>query len=146
VGSYNGTRPFRGRTAAHDAEVARRTAAAVAWMDAAFAEARRARARGVVLVTHANIGLDRRREPRQGYDAFVEALERQVAGYRGPVLLIHGDSHHQRVDHPLRNGRGETYRNFTRLESYGSPDIGWVRVVVDSAAGRITTYEPRRMR
>ncbi|HYR10207.1 MAG TPA: hypothetical protein VEQ60_20705 [Longimicrobium sp.] len=61
------------------------------------------------------------------------------------MLLIHGDTHHQRVDHPLRNARGEAYRNFTRLESYGSPDIGWVRVVVDSADGRITTYEPRRM-
>lgn len=69
-----------------------------------------------------------------------------VAAFRGPVLLIHGDTHHPRVDHPLRNARGEPYRNFTRLESYGSPDIGWTRVVVDSAAGRITAYEPRRMR
>jgi hypothetical protein len=30
--------------------------------------------------------------------------------------------------------------------AYGSPDIGRVRVVVDRAAGRITTCEPRRMR
>lgn len=145
VGSYNGTRPFRGRTDAHDQEVARRTAAAVAWMDEAFEEARRTRARGVVLVTHANIGIDPD-EPREGYGPFVDALERHVAAFRGPVLLIHGDSHHQRVDHPLRNARGETYRNFTRVESYGSPDIGWTRVVVDSVAGRVTTYEPRRMR
>lgn len=146
VGSSNGSKPFRGRSERHDAEVRRRTEAAVAWMDAAFAEAGRTSAKGVVLVTHANIGLDRRNEPRQGYDRFLDALERRVEAYGGPVLLIHGDSHHQRVDQPLRNRKGETLRNFTRLETYGSPDIGWVRVVVDSASGRITAYEPRRIR
>jgi hypothetical protein len=145
VGSYNGTRPFPGRGAAHDAEVARRNAAAVAWMDASFAEARRTQAAGVVLVTHANTGVDPRHEPREGYGSFMHALHRQVAGFRGPVLLIHGDTHNQRVDQPLRDARGETYRNFTRLESYGSPDIGWTRVVVDTVTGRMT-YEPRKMR
>ncbi|HEX2211080.1 MAG TPA: hypothetical protein VHG93_25580 [Longimicrobium sp.] len=146
VGSANGTRPFRGRRRENDAEVARRTAAAIAWMDAAFAEARRTGARGVVLVTHANVGIDPRNEPRQGYGGFVDALERQVAGFRGPVVLIHGDTHHARVDHPLRDRGGEAYRNFTRVESYGSPDIGWTRVVVDSVAGRVTAYEPRKVR
>lgn len=146
VGSSNGIEPFRGRTQENDEEVARRTAAAIAWMDEAFAEARRTSATGVVIATHANIGIDREDEPRQGYGAFVDALERQVAGYSGPVLLIHGDSHHQRVDHPLRDASGRPYRNFTRVESYGSPDIGWMRVVVDSVAGRVTAYEPRRIR
>lgn len=66
--------------------------------------------------------------------------------FAGPVHLIHGDSHTQRVDRPLRDrDTGEPLANFTRLEAYGSPDIGWVRVVVDSAAGRIAAYEPRLM-
>jgi hypothetical protein len=36
--------------------------------------------------------------------------------------------------------------NFTRLETFGSPDIGWVRVVVDTVAGRVVEFEPRLMR
>ena len=76
----------------------------------------------------------------------MDRLEDLVKGFAGPVLLIHGDSHTQRVDHPLRDrGTGEPLANFTRLETYGAPDIGWVRVVVDSVAGRIVDYEPRLM-
>ena len=33
----------------------------------------------------------------------------------------------------------------TRLETFGSPDIGWVRVVVDSVSGEFS-FEPRIMR
>lgn len=146
VGSRNGLQPFAGRTAAHDAEAARRMAAAVAWLDAAFAAARGSSARGVVLVTHANVGLEGGRRARDAYAPFVERLRERVAGFSGPVLFIHGDSHTQRTDQPLRNAQGRVYRNFTRLETFGSPEIGWVRVVVDTAAGRVTEVEPRRMR
>lgn len=63
------------------------------------------------------------------------------------MLLIHGDTHEYTVDHPLRRaGTGEALENFTGLETYGSPDIGWVRVVVDSVAGRVVEFEPRLMR
>ncbi|HEV3050011.1 MAG TPA: hypothetical protein VGX50_06870, partial [Longimicrobium sp.] len=66
VGSQNGLPRFPGRTAAHDAEVERRTAAALAWLDAAFQAARASSARGVVLVTHANVGLEPSRQ-RKAY-------------------------------------------------------------------------------
>jgi len=73
-------------------------------------------------------------------------LEQVVKGFPGQVLLIHGDSHTQRVDHPLLDRQtGQPLPNFTRLETFGSPDIGWVRVVVDTVAGRIVQYEPRLM-
>jgi hypothetical protein len=42
-------------------------------------------------------------------------------------------------------GTREVLENFTRLETFGSPDIGWVRVVVDSVAGRVVEIEPRLM-
>lgn len=64
----------------------------------------------------------------------------------GPVLLIHGDSHHQRVDQPLKDDVGRTYENFTRLKTFGFPDTGWIRVVVDTVAGRFVEFEPRVMR
>lgn len=147
VGSSNGLDPFAGRTAAHDAEVERRTNAAIQWLDDAFEQAAERSAKGVVLAVHGNVGLEGD-DPgtRYGYEAFVANLERRVAGFPGPVLFIHGDSHTQRVDQPLSDGDARPYENFTRLETYGSPDIGWVRVVVDTVAGRVTRYEPRLMR
>ncbi len=93
-----------------------------------------------------NPGLERAPEAWSGFEEFVDRLEELVKGFEGPVLFIHGDTHRQRVDQPLRDREtGDPLLNFTRLETYGSPDIGWVRVVVDTAAGRIVEYEPRLM-
>lgn len=146
VGSGNGREPFATRTAANDAEVERRTAAAVAWLDRTFELAKEQSAKGVVLAMHGDMGLEGRRTSRPGYDLFVAALQQNVASFPGAVLLIHGDSHVQRVDQPLRDATGRAYQNFTRLETFGSPDIGWVRVVVDTVAGRIARFEPRLTR
>ncbi len=150
VGSANGTLIFEGRTPAHDAEVLRRTEAGVAWLDGTFAAARADSAEGVVIFAHGNVSLERGgawgewgSEP---YEPFVTALEKQVAVFPGPVLFIHGDSHEQRVDQPLRDSAGVVHANFTRLETFGSPDIGWVRVVVDTLGGRFLEFEPRLMR
>jgi hypothetical protein len=146
VGSDDAGEPFAGRTAAHDSAAALRARAALAWLDSAFARARAAEAKGIVLVMHANIGVDRVREPRAGYDALLARLEERARAWPGTVLLIHGDSHTQRVDHPLREADGRPMERFTRLETFGSPNIGWVRVVVDTVAGRIARIEPRLAR
>lgn len=148
VGSSNAGEPFSGRTAAHDAEVVRRTHAAIVWLDSAFAKAEAMSAKGVVLALHGDMGLEQRSGPGRAYTGLVERLKTHAAAFDGPVLLIHGDSHIQRVDHPLTDSAegGRAFANFTRLETFGSPEIGWVRVVVDTLTGRIITYEPRLMR
>ena len=145
VGSFNATKRFRGRTAADDSAVVRRTAAAMAWIDSGFAIARGDSLSGVVIAIHA----DPHFLERSGnvFQPFLTRLAQHTAAFPGQVLLIHGDSHEYRLDHPLmRPGTSETFENFTRLETYGSPDIGWVRVVVDSVAGRFVEFEPRVMR
>lgn len=148
MGSDNATEPFPGRDAADDSEVARRTAAALAWLDGTFSVARVEGLQGVVLAIHGDPGFEGSPPSptvRPGYEAFVDRLAALVKDFSGPVLLIHGDSHIQRVDHPLTDGTtGQPLPNFTRLETFGSPDIGWIRVVIDSAAGRVISYEPRR--
>ena len=148
VGSGNAGAPFPGRGAADDAEAARRAEAAVAWLDRTFDVARARSAKGVVLALHANVGLERADSgrARRGYERLVARLEERVAVFPGSVLLVHGDSHVQRVDHPLADSAGRPYANFTRLETFGSPDVGWVRVTVDTVAGRIVRYEPRLVR
>lgn len=146
VGSSDAGEPFRGRTAANDAENARRRRAAIAWLDAAFSKARETSARGVVIAAHADMGLESASGSGKAYAEFVGRVKKHVDAFRGPVLLIHGDSHVQRVDHPLVDQTGQPYPNFTRLETYGAPDIGWIRVVVDTVSGQVSSYEPRLMR
>ena len=144
-GSENGTLPFQGRSSRHDDEVVGRTAAAVAWMDEVFGRAKAMDPAGVVLVTHANVSLEGG-SPDNPYRDFVQALRGHVARFSGPVLFVHGDSHEHRVDHPLGDGAGSPFSHFTRVETFGSPDIGWVRIVVDTLSAEVLDVEPRLMR
>ena len=146
VGSQNASAPFPTRTQADDDEVARRTQAALNWVDAAFATARADSLSGVVLTIHGDpgFGWDEWIEP--SYADFLDRLAAHTASFGGPVLLIHGDSHEYLVDHPLMDPTsGAPLPNFTRLETFGSPDIGWVRVVVDTVQARFVAFEPRVM-
>jgi hypothetical protein len=49
------------------------------------------------------------------------------------VVLIHGDSHRFVHDQPLLDAAGHRVANVTRIETFGSPDVGWVEVVLDAA-------------
>jgi hypothetical protein len=144
VGGGNALDAFPGRTAANDLDVAQRTEAALAWMQAAFDIARADSLHGVVLALHGNPGLERDPEAWNGYTDFVARLARLTASFPGQVVLIHGDTHTFRVDHPLIGPSGRALVNFTRIETYGSPDIGWVRVVIDSTRGELVDFQPRR--
>ena len=149
VGSGNASVPFRGRTAANDAEVVRRERAAIAWIDSAFSKARAMSAKGVVIAMHGDMYFENppgETGPKRPYANLVGRLRTHTGAFVGQVLVIHGDSHFQRVDHPLSDTAGRVYPNFTRLETFGAPEIGWVRVVVDSVVGRIIAYAPRRIR
>jgi LmbE family N-acetylglucosaminyl deacetylase len=116
-------------------------------MSETFRLARAEGAKGIVLAMHADAGLGREPDVYPGYEDFADRLEDLVRGFDGQVLLIHGDDHELHVDHPLRDrATGQVLENFTRLETFGSPDIGWIRVVVDTIAGRISDYEPRLLR
>jgi hypothetical protein len=146
VGSRNAMERFDGRTAADDSAVVRRTDAALAWLDATFAVARRDSLRGVVIAIHTNPRFGQRLSGGNPFRGFLDRLARHTSTFPGQVVVIHGDTHEFQVDQPLAHPEtGQSLTNFTRLETYGSPDIGWVRVVVDSATGRVLEYEPRLM-
>lgn len=145
VGSGNGTEPFAKRTVANDNEVKRRTKAAIHWIGATFAKARTLNSKGVVIAMHADPDFDLF-PGTEGYDAILTKLSEEVATFSGPVLLIHGDDHEFIYDQPLKNLQtGERLQNFFRLETMGSPNIGWVRVVIDSTKGQIFDVQPRTM-
>jgi hypothetical protein len=69
---------------------------------------------------------------KSGYTDLVQLLETEVMSFGKPVLFVHGDSHVFRVDKPLFNTKNRrTLENFTRVEVFGSPDVHWVRIVVE---------------
>jgi hypothetical protein len=142
VGSENAQEEYPERSPAADAEVARRTAAAFAWIDEAFDVARAQGRSGVVIAMHADPGYYYRGAP-EPFEDFQLHLRDQVMNFEGEVMLIHGDSHVQRHDHPMKDPDGEHIQRFTRVETYGSPQIGWVRVVVDTVNGEFRDVQTR---
>ncbi len=112
------------------AESAARTAAALAWLQQAFAEARTEGLRGVVVLTQAN-PFSSSGGIRRSFAGFIAVLARETTNYAGAVLLGHGDTHIHRVDQPLKHpDNGSVLRNFTRAEVFGSPQVNWLRVRV----------------
>jgi hypothetical protein len=102
--------------------------------------------RSIVIAMHADPGFDRAGGAWPAHASFVAALASHAREYSGSVYLIHGDHHTYRVDQPFaRRSREAEAANVTRMETFGSPDIGWVRVVVDTLAGRVLAFEPRNM-
>ena len=134
VGSENALAGFPGRTPEDDAEAARRTGAAIAWMREGFRVARETDAPALLIALHGNprFETDREADPPGPYTGFLRALSGETSAFRRPVLLVHGDSHYFRVDKPLTGPEsGRRLDNFTRLEVFGSPHVHWVRVQVD---------------
>jgi hypothetical protein len=128
-----------------------RLAANTAWIDAAFARALAANLRAVVLVLQANPGFEGgetkpRTAPadaRDGYAEFKRQLARQARAFGKPVLVVHGDTHSHRIDRPLRDESGPV-GNVTRLETFGSPGLGWVKVTIDPGDPAVFRFAPRR--
>jgi hypothetical protein len=138
-GSWNGARARAGRTPADEAEVTRRTAAAVRWLREAFASAAAKQARAVVIAYHASLGLYHApgHPYRRLYEPIVIALEEEAARWGKPVLVVHGDDHHFVVDRPFPRAP-----NITRLEVPGSPLVGWVRVIVRPETSPLFEFQP----
>ena len=134
TGSRNGT----GRTPEEDRAAWARLDAATSWMRETFAKASNAPA--VVLAYHAAIPLGQPKgdQWRPTYDSFMTALEEETARYGKPVLVVHGDHHEYLVDHPVPR-----LPNLTRLEVPGSPDVGWVHVVVTPRAVSTFSFSKR---
>lgn len=126
-----------GRTPEADAEYADRNSANLAWIKECFALAKRSNSKGIVLVAQANPGfeLDPTDKRRSGYNDFIATLETETGNFPGQVVFVHGDTHYFRIDKPLPYFTDETQlprmKNFTRVETFGSPNVHWLRAFYD---------------
>ena len=130
-------------------EFVARSAANHAWLAQAFAHARSQRLAGVLILIQANPGFEAARAglSQPGYDAFLAQLRQEAARFAGPVVLVHGDTHRQRVDHPLSDpASGALVRNLTRVETFGWPFLGWVLGTVDVRDPQVFRFEAKPWR
>jgi hypothetical protein len=153
-----------GRTLEMDAEHLERMAATIAWMRQAFARAKTDNSRGLVLMTQANPAFENHWPAGQRalyssmvvgtkppekmqpspFDDYINALAEEMESYDKPVAFLHGDTHRFRIDHSLYSTKtNRRFENFIRVETYGSPDIHWVKVTVDPADPQLFRFDPQ---
>ena len=113
------------------------------WLTDSFARARRDRMAGIVLLFQANPGFTHFAQglPQRGFREFLETLRRETLGFSGRVVAVHGDTHNSRIDQPLRDGNGKTIPNFTRVETFGYPLMGWTRGIIDTGSPALFRFE-----
>lgn len=150
-------------TAPNPAEFAARNAANIAWLRAAFAEAKAKESAAVMIISQADPGFDQSdgtraplRNPRtlaeanpalDGYKTFLTAVREETIAFAKPVAYVHGDSHYFRVDKPLLDANGSRLENFTRVETFGDNaatglnDVHWVKALVDPESRDVFAFQ-----
>lgn len=130
-------------SATDSAERDKRVAAAVSWIETAFAQAKASDAKGVFLAMQADpwmvFGLpgllraacESCAAPRNSLQWLYPLLIKESLAFGKPVVLAVGDTHIFRVDKPLYTEAGALVENFTRVESFGNPLVHWVNVKVE---------------
>jgi hypothetical protein len=137
-----------GATVGNLEEYTERNAANLAWMRESFALATQDGRLGLMLFIQGNpFPFSPNDSDLNGYEEFLAALEGETLKFVKPVVLAHGDSHYFRVDKPLPRPDPDGYRrsrivNFTRVENFGSPDVHWLRGIVDPRDSALFSFRP----
>jgi hypothetical protein len=133
-----------------NAEYLERDVANIAWMEESFQKAKDTKARGVVLVLQADVGFDWPETEDadesllpefSGYRNFMAHVIQQTEKFDGQVLFVHGDTHFFKIDKPLYKPT-KLLHNFTRLQTFGSPSLHWVKVTVNPDSEALFQINP----
>jgi len=135
---------------ADNAEYQARDAANIAWLRESFAIAKARGLRGLMVVIQADMGFDLPETETfnertvfgfDGYTPFLNAIAEETRAFAGQVVLVHGDIHFFKVDKPLVS-QANLIPNFTRVETFGSPNVHWVKATIDPRSRNVFRFEP----
>jgi hypothetical protein len=133
-----------------NAEYLARDAANINWLKSSFIKAKELNARGILVAFQGDPGFDlpetedfdESKAPLvSGYQNFLQAVVKETENFKGQVLLVHGDTHFFKVDKPLYSPT-KVLPNLTRLQTFGSPSLHWVKVTVDQKRESVFDIEP----
>ncbi len=135
---------------ADNAEWTERDAANITWLRDAFAKAKAEGDKGLMVVFQGDPGFDipeteeedeSRLPAKDGYAPLLDALVGETEAFDGQVVIVHGDTHYFKIDKPLGNAT-HMVPNLTRVQTFGSPNIHWLKVDVDPASRDVFTFHP----
>ncbi len=129
-----------------------RLKANTAWLETNFRSAREKNLRAVMIIMQANpdfegteaAKLKSRPGWRDGFAEFKVQLVREAKAFGKPVVVVHGDTHSYQLNRPVKDEAGAAVANITRLETPGSPFLGWVRTTVDVNDPEVFQFSLRR--
>lgn len=133
-----------------NAEHLARDAANINWLKSSFIKAKELNVRGILVAFQGDPGFDlpetedfdESKAPLvSGYQNFLQAVVKETENFKGQVLLVHGDTHFFKVDKPLYSPT-KVLPNLTRLQTFGSPSLHWVKVTVDQKRDSVFDIEP----
>jgi hypothetical protein len=126
-------------------EARERNRANLAWLKEAFTQAATEKRSALMIIIQANphFELPPTNRLRVGFNELLSLLEQETIAFKKPVVLVHGDSHYFRIDKPLVSSRSKRrLENFTRVETFGNPDVHWIRVQADERNPDVFTFQP----
>lgn len=139
-------------------EFQRRNAANIQWLQEAFAQAKKRHAPGLMVAFQANPWDYIPTRELTGYQEFLGVLEAETIAFGKPVVLVHGDSHYFRIDKPLPTAPFDAtldfqpllwenpaprLENFTRVETFGTVNVHWIKATVDPESPAVFKFEER---
>lgn len=127
------------------AEYRARMAAVRDWLERGFALATEQKLRAIVLFVHADPDFEAyaASQPQEAFAELFTSLRAGLAAFPGEVLFVHGDTHVMRIDHPLLDDQAAPIERFRRVETFGSPLMGWIRVEVDTTGEPLFHIHPK---
>lgn len=137
------------RSAGPVPEFIERSAANRVWLAQAFAQARANKLAGIMIVIQANPEFEdfSAGKIRPGYQGFLTQLRDETLAFAGRVVLVHGDSHQHQINQPMLDSVSrQVIKNFTRVETFGSPFMGWIKATVDTTDPQVFRFSPRPWR
>jgi len=128
-----------------NAEFLSRNPLVIDWLRDSFALARREKLAGVALLFQANPAFKHYAQqlPHRAFRDFLDALGQEIRTFSGQVLVVHGDTHISRIDHPWRDADGKVMQRVTRVETFGYPIMGWTFGVIDSESPNLFRFTPQ---
>ena len=136
--------------AADNIEYLARDTANIDFVRESFQQAKDGNARGLVITIQADPSFDlpetesfneRTLAGFDGYTNFLKVLAEETGNFAGEVVLVNGDVHFFKIDKPLID-QAHLIKNFTRVETFGSPNVHWIKVSVHPESRNLFTFEP----
>lgn len=115
----------------------RLAADAIGWLKAGLQRATSDEVRAIVVAFHANPGFAAHAAGRAArrYAGLLDTFAEFAARDSRPMLIVHGDTHTFRNDWPMFDpATGRHLDHVMRLETPGSPWLGWAEVIIDLGA------------